>query len=235
MIYSLNHKEQTFRYELVWNDTVVQEETNVYSAQSSYVTGKHDTKPLTFSYVDSRNPAWELILNEGEDARFAKYRIVRPGDRLTVKIHIYETVPHDFAKDTELYAGHYRFNQSTTNITPVEEPGRSKIRIEYDSKPVDVKVQDDYLRYTKQPLTMNFVFITDSDALVGQSDPTDHLLRELLDRLIARTTAEIQEVTHSLVQLRLETESLTARNRECESRAVALKDRHQRLSSYRSP
>ena len=232
LLTSRNPNKQSFRYELAvckqgMNADTDSEtwigESKVHILKSSFVYNAN--KMLQLNYVDSQNADWRHI----DDADRLEHHILNPGDQLTVKLHIYDIVPHDFARDSQRFIGNFEFKSSRKTIAP---KGTSLyIRDTYNANAYVGMPKDDYIAFTKKPIEMKFVFLTDS-SLPPESD-SDLFMKSIIDRKIAKASADLARIradnvctTEQLAKMR----QITAQRAELDS---LLSEQIEQLSSTR--
>lgn len=188
LINSLNKKNQTFRYEIMATNGgseksyVFLSETSTHIIGSSYVS--RGAKKIGFTYIDSNNPGWDLL---DSDNRILVHNVVKPGDTLTIKMHIYNVVAHDFMKDSGNNIGNYKLHQNTIITKGNNHP---KQQHDYDSTEYSTLSRYDHILFTKKPVEMKFVFITDGI----DSVETDILLKKTLKKMLTRASSKLASI-----------------------------------------
>jgi hypothetical protein len=181
---------QTFRYEIDFTNSgteetySLQKESPIFVHDSTFVGT--DTKKHNFGYVDSQNPGWDLL--NGPD-RVSQYKIVKPGDSLVVKIHIYDTIEHDFMTDSGRNLGDFTLTSEKT-IKTKKLSTSTRQQTYYDSKIKLSLPSHDFERFTKTPIQMRFIFITDTTV----PDTSDKMLDVALSKMIICTTARLNSI-----------------------------------------
>jgi hypothetical protein len=196
LLHSNIKSTQTFRYEVEFTNSgsyaayALREESNVYVHDSVFVGS--DTTKFNFCYVDSQNSGWNLL--DGPD-RISRYKIVKPGDSLLVKIHIYDLTEHNFLADSWRDLGQYMLTGDKT----IKPKPSSKLNCEqryYDNKPFLSLPSRDFSRFTKKPMQMRFIFLTDTSV----PDTSDTKLDMILANIIKHTDTKLKELKSRYAQ-----------------------------------
>lgn len=224
MIQSETKKDQAFRYEVDYinsGDSVsynLAEESKVFIHESVFIGG---SKASNYTYVDSTNPGWELL--DGD--RVSNYKIVRPGDTMIVKVHFYNLVEHDFMKDCNRNVGTYTLSD---NLTVRPESSEIQIQRLYDHAPFMSLPNSDFKLYTKKPLQMKFVFLTDSD----QPDSSDTVLHTALTKLLNITNGKLKELNGQLIGLNKQEVSIDQQISRIQESITTVKDVNAKILKY---
>ena len=202
MIQADMRQGQTFRYEVDYTNSgssdvyKLSEESKVFVHESVFI-GNEDSKAAlkppryNFVYIDSANPGWTLL--DGPD-RVSNYKVVRPGDSMVVKVHVYNSVEHNFMSDSNRDIGKYVVEEVLTI-----KPKTSTVQEQqcYDHAPIASLPNHEYKLYTKKPIQMRFIFLTDN----SQPDASDAVLNTCLTKLLNMTDGKLKELNVQLVQL----------------------------------
>lgn len=184
-------KNQVFRHEVVAtnsgtdNEYVIHPECSEYIHDSTFIGNDRDD---VYYYIDSNKPEWNVL---DSDDRISKYKIVKPGDSLTININLYDIALRDFMSETNVNHGTYTLENNVIKPKTYGNDGLSKEKVYYDN---DVKLSVPsrcFKPYTNKPLKMKFIFITDSKPNVGPIVDTSKLFNSMISKLINGTKAKI--------------------------------------------
>jgi len=193
LLQAQNTQNRTFRYEIEYigagkdEPSFVQSESMPFVHDSTFVSDKGD-KIHFFDYVDSQNPCWKLL---------EQHKIVNPGDSLVIKIHMYDIIKHDFMTDSGRDLGQYTLTVGKT-IQPKNTGNLNKEQNRYDHRPSPSIPSRAFERYTKTPMQMRFIFITDPNV----PDSSDKLLKTALSSAIKSTQSQIRQATTTLARVK---------------------------------
>jgi len=194
LLQSQNKQSQTYRYETEHIRAVqdepyhVQPESGPFVHDSTFITDKHDVKYF-LSYIDSQNPGWTLVENQNH--------IVKPGDSMTISIHIYNIKKHDFMLDSGRDFGRYTLTNSKT-IKPKNNRKLEKEQNDYDKRSSLCLASREFERFTKNPMRMRFIFITDPDV----PDRSDKILRTVISNAIKDTNVQVKKAASDVSRYR---------------------------------
>lgn len=194
LLQSQNKQSQTFRYDIEHTSagkdkpTLIRSESGPYVHDSTFVNDKQDKKYF-LAYVDSQNPGWKLL----EDNE-----CVKPGDSITINIHIYDIKKHDFMLDSGRDFGRYALTSDKTTIKPKHNKVLEKEQNYFDNQSLLCLPSREFKRFTKQPMQMRFIFITDPNI----PDSSDKLLNTAVSAAIKNTTSQVKQAASNLARLK---------------------------------
>lgn len=202
MIHTYNKKKQAFRYEVFYqkkgSDEMISygSESKIYTLSSSFVTNPKGNKKINFAYVDSDNKGWEILnkINSEEIVTGLNKTLIKPGDRICIKLHIYDIVNHDFMKDSYKDIGNYSLTSNKT-IIPKSSPCLALEQHSYDSKSYMTFARTDHTLFTKKPLEFIIEFSTDKT----QPDTSDILLNSAVTKLVVKKSSMINTMKQNLL------------------------------------
>jgi hypothetical protein len=192
LLQSQNKQSQTFRYDIEHTSagkdkpSLIRTESGPFVHDSTFVNDEQDKK-YTWSYIDSQNPGWKLL--EDHDC-------IKPGDSMTINIHIYNIKKHDFMLDSGRDLGRYTLTTSKT-IRPKHNKHLEKEQNYFDHRPSLCLPSRDFERFTKNPMQMRFIFITDPNI----PDRSDKLLNTAVSDAIKNTTSRVKQAVSNLARL----------------------------------
>jgi hypothetical protein len=184
LLNSTNPKKQYFRYELAIIDSDQQEhliipESKSYCEKSCMVI--HKSKSLTgakFVYIDNSDPKWNIITTKER----LQYCILRPGDVLIVKFHIYDVIPHQFDDDSRRDYGKYKLttNQSIVSCSTTQLDRHQDM---FFNTPSKVLPTLEHVRFTLKPMIMKFYFETNTSMPDTSHVTLDKVLKRKINDL----------------------------------------------------
>lgn len=202
-------ENQVFRYEIEFTTLGSSEsrtlapESKIHIHDSVFVGSS--SKRSHFGYVDSQNPGW--VLMDSED-RVMQYKIIKPGDSMTIKVHIYNIVTQDLTLKSGQYLGSYTLKSDNTIQPKYSQRAANYEQRYYDNKYHMCVPSRDFELFTTTPMQMKFIFITDTE----QEDKSDALLSTALKRMIKNMTGKVQQLNADMmVQLKKESAAYEAR------------------------
>lgn len=183
---------QSYRYELLVNNEVIVPESKVYHRVSSLV--KYHSKKTTkvFAYVDSANPAWDLLQVE-----HGSHTIIKPGQCMELRIHLYNSKIRNFDGDSQQHYGRYSLN-SNHMITTSSYNLMDYVADDYAEQPKHMLPMREMVRFTKKPVSMKFVFLTDATA----PDTSEKLLSSAYQKLSQAIQIKLKKMEDSAAQER---------------------------------
>lgn len=202
MIHTYNKKNQAFRYEVFYQKKGCDElisygsESKIYTLHSSFVTNPKGSKKINFAYVDSDNKGWDILdkIDREETVNGLNNTLIKPGDRICIKLHIYDIVKHDFMKDSYKNIGNYSLTNNKT-IIPKSSPCLALEQHSYDSKSYMTFARTDHVLFTKKPLEFNIEFATDKT----KPDSSDILLNSAITKLVVKKSSLVNTMKHNLM------------------------------------
>lgn len=192
LLQSQNKQSQTFRYDIEHTSagkdkpSLIRRESGPFVHDSTFVNDEQDKKYF-FAYVDSQNPGWKLL----ED-----HECIKPGDSITINIHIYDIKKHNFMLDSGRDLGRYALTSDKT-IRPKRNNLLEKEQNYFDNQASLSLPSREFKRFTKNPMQMRFIFITDPSI----PDSSDKLLNTAVSAAIKNTTARVKQATSNLARL----------------------------------
>lgn len=195
LLHSSNPKNQAFRYELEVltssDRTYFLSKDKTYYVDSCLIGTNRDTATnmqLKMNYVDSDQQGWNLI----DDAELIKtHHIVRPGDTLIIKFHIYDTAVHNCYNCTNHDLGSYTL-ASDNRIVLKSSTTTDKLQNQYNTEAVSMMPSQEFKKFTTKPMVMKFIFTTDTTV----ADTSSILLDKVIAKMIDRTTKSLSKATH---------------------------------------
>ena len=201
MIHTYNKKKQAFRYEIFYQKNDSEElisygsESKIYTLNSTFITNPKGSKKVSFAYVDSSNKAWELLdkIDREDLTNGLNNTLIKPGDKMIIRIHIYDIVEHDFTKDSYKNIGNYSFTSSRT-IIPKNSSCLALEQQSYDSKSYMTFARTDHTLFTKKPLEFTIEFATDKMV----EDKSNILLNSAMSKLVVKRSSMINMMRKKL-------------------------------------
>ena len=202
MIHTYNKKKQAFRYEIFYQKNGSEElvsygsESKIYTLNSTFITNTKGSKRINFAYVDSNNKAWCLLdkIDREDLTNCLNNTLFKPGDKMIIKIHIYDIVEHDFTKDSYKNIGSYSFTSSRTIIPKSSSCSLALEQQCYDSKSYVTFARTDHTLFTKKPLEFTIEFATDKTV----EDKSNMLLNSAMAKLFVKRSSMINMMKQKL-------------------------------------
>ena len=183
LIHSFNKKKQVFKYEVLHKSAgdsdfnEIEGLSKVFITHSSFVSNHSNTKKRTIAYVDSNHDGWNIIERIKKDKNLNNL-VIKKGDKLKIKLYIYNITEHDFMTDNNRDIGSYTLTSNKT-IIPKISPNLDKEQIAYDTKPYITFARTDHILFTKKPLEFTFNFLTDTKV----PDKSNALLKKTMNSI----------------------------------------------------
>jgi hypothetical protein len=227
LLHSSNPQKQVFRYTVSVHRTGMDEEEVVamegkhYHTESCFLS-KGQTK-LAMGYVDSSNEGWSVISADTAE----KYNLIRPGDTVTISFHIYDINDHDCTLDSNHHLGSYKLTRNNI-VVPKTTSGLKGVQQQYDGKLTSVLPSQKFDKFTKVPMVMKFVFITNHN----KPDTSDLLLASVLSKMASITTSTLAKATVAARRAITEETAVIARRVLCETEVTILAKKLQDIKKY---